>query len=240
MAQSVKSLHKAFKNGANVVDSEFLTDINAERRDMYLNRAIDWVLHELAVNYGKGGYYDDQIAQIVVTDKQLETSKGTDYVIAKRPSDQLRMLRVSAMVEHVDGCCDPEEAIVVIKSPDMIAEALRGNFTRPDWRYRQTVAMRTSEGVKVYNGHNLVVNDVKIDYIRDIPSVYAPSEMEGTYKDEDGRTRGVDVDLELDSPFVKAQVEELAVLYALNDAKRLAEFQSQFREMIQKPEAIIR
>lgn len=242
MATSVRKLHHAILQRVNQSDRAYLKGLSVAERDAYINRAKDWLLPRWAVHVGRNGYIDDQLRQIIVRGDSLPILSTTEeYVEAAYPDSLLRTVRVTASIEHVDDCCDPQTAVVRIVSSDKLHEFLRSAFRSPSFDYRETVGIVSDKGVRVYSGDDFNVKSVFLDYVRNVRDIQAPSlERAEKYINMDGEEVTEDVNFELDSPDIVQKIAGIAALFALNDNQYLNNFQSLLQELASAPGVAIR
>lgn len=211
-------------------------------RDIYLNRAKNWLIPQWARHVGRNGYIDDQLSVLITRGEDLEkVNETTTYVDFKYPSDLIRAVRHLGVFEHVDDCCEPMQARIRVLSSDKIDDALRSSFRSPSFKYRETVAIAASGGVRVYRGEMFKVTGATVDYVRLPKDIQTPSleEAEG-YINAKGEPVTQDIPLELTSPEIIQKIVNIAVLHARNDNNYLQNFQSKLQEQAQLPALALR
>lgn len=230
MAISVKVLHTKFTQQASVTSKQGKKTLSAAEIDAYLNTAKDWVLPAFARLVNLNGFVDDQLQQIIEIGKNIEpTGRTEEYVEFAKPNAKvLRTLRRSVGIKHKEANCGPQKAFVRITTSDKLDQLLRDNYRKPSFSARETVALRTPGGLRVYNGEDFTVETAVMDYVRDIPYVQNPSaDLDERYIDMEDRAVTENVDFELDSWHVANKIVGLAVMSYNADNENSKDFSIQ-------------
>jgi hypothetical protein len=221
----VQKLHYEVNRQLNRVHGDWKSHISVVDIDGYLNQAKEIILENYNAIVERNKTISNRLRSIEIKNYKLEKLKTTDRsVIFKFPENFYSTLNRRAKgslnkeLYPNTSCSNSSDDIFVHDTQThKIEESLRDPKWNPDFNWRETFSNEDSEGIHVYHGNKLQIDELYIDYIKWIPDVANVSDAYGTYITADGETPMEDKHLMIDDPLLWRKITDVAIFLIKRD-----------------------
>lgn len=196
-----------------------------------LNRALKFFIEARCVAAQTSDSAREDLKNLYILGKKLESvDRNTEYSVWKYPSDFYKSLSITAYCT----CKECNEKIP-IQVGSMKAEKKRSmfesRFWSPSYHWKRLYGHESSTGIAIYQGENMSVKEVRMDYYKGHHELHCGSK--GTYS-YFGKSITKDTELLLDNRAQPETIVDIAILMATRDSGALAEMQAMLTEMSMK------
>lgn len=213
---SVKDLHYGIKRRINKVDSLQNRNLYVEQIDDYLNEALNIFIQELIKVLEYDIEADLLLLPLKVNDSILQFTNHDGYIIAELPSDFFHYIKSFSNASST--CCSTIATIKHIRiQEDDETYFLEDPFYKPSYQYRETGVQLLPNGLKIFTGGELYINEVKLSYIKKHPRLGNPEMARfGAYTLPNGLA-AIQQDLLLDNKRQFDMIMDIAALLISTD-----------------------
>lgn len=216
---SVRVLHEEVRRGLNQLNSEFEESINTTDIDGYLNRSIQFILQSYSVLAEKDKTLENHLRELEKPDILLIENKKLSnavYSVFELPKDYYNYLKINVFASDINNFHEDYIWDLSYYQKDDIS--LYDPNWEPSWEWRAGGFNIDSTGILIYHNSKFIPKEVTLSYIKQIPSVAAPSLAIGNqYATIDGRTYSEDVNLEISSTALWRLIVALTEFYIRKD-----------------------
>jgi hypothetical protein len=207
----------------------------------YLNEAQGIWYEQMAHIYETNNYVASELRPFQENSKKL-IQNGDDNVsvIFSLPSDLYKRLNQRVTVKQAKCCPEIVKTFPMrIDTTDKINEVLNNPLQYPSFAWERISGNEAGRSLHVYNG-DMVVDEVRIDYLRFPQEIHAPSLINGNtlmdnsctdrqYTDYAGALITKDQNFEPTARFSDRKVVDIAVMVAHGDRQDYQAFQKQLQ-----------